>query len=637
MAIDALSGITITDADIEEIEQLLGNVKFDDQRRNILKCMDSVDIQAFPGSGKTTVLIAKLAILSKKWPYSDRGICVLSHTNVARNEIETRLGNTAIGKSLLSFPHFIGTFHSFFDTFAGLPWLRSNGYPITMIDTEVALTRRYQHLSYGTKSYLARIGLNEYACESSSFPIAIKLKCSKMAPSYREIYSNVDCSFKEGYFTFDEILQFSKYALEQCNYLPTAIQERFPMLFIDEAQDTSQMQWELINSSFPNANASVRQAFGDANQAIFQSYGSEETVSIFPSDKRLTISNSHRFGSSIAQLADPLGVTVRGLNGSLSTFERLNKNNTVFLFEQAMDVLPAYAQYLLSCFSDNEINEGLDCYAVGMVHNKDAVPLEDKKYPVGIKDYYFAYDSEAGKLTYSPQYFVEFYVLGQYLFTQTGDYYPFIENIAVGLRKYIRQNTSINIPSTGKAFNLLIKAVSEEKHSAFRADLATLINHSKVTKETWAVIVTSVRAILKDYFGIENPNADFFRWIDTIELPQDDNSKQSHEKNVFSYQESERTIRVHLSSIHGVKGRTHLATLVLDTFWYDRNIKSILPWLCNDASTKKPGKRDLMRLKCHYIALTRAKGLVCIAAPKNSVSDSEKNLLAKSGWNIVEL
>ena len=49
MAIDALSEIDITDADIDEIELLLGNLKFDSQRRDILKCMDSIDIQAFPG------------------------------------------------------------------------------------------------------------------------------------------------------------------------------------------------------------------------------------------------------------------------------------------------------------------------------------------------------------------------------------------------------------------------------------------------------------------------------------------------------------------------------------------------------------------------------------------------------------
>lgn len=636
MAISVLSGIDITDADIDEIELLLGDIKFDQQRRNVIKCMDSIDIQAFPGSGKTTVLIAKLAILAKKWPYSDKGICVLSHTNVARNEIETRLGNTAIGKSLLSFPHFIGTFHSFFDTFAGLPWLRSNGYPITMIDTEVALTRRYQHLSYGTKKYLDHRGLDKNTCESLSFPIAINLKCSKTASSYKNVYDNVERSFKEGYFTFDEILHFSKYALEQCEYLPAAVQERFPLLFIDEAQDTSQMQWELINRSFPNANASVRQAFGDTNQAIFQSYESEEVVSIFPSDNHLTISNSHRFGSGIAQLADPLGVTVGGLCGSSLKFERLSNKNAVFLFDQATDVLPAYARYLLSCFSDDEINGGLDCYAVGMVHNKDTVPLTDKKYPVGIKDYHSAYDSEAGKLTFSPQYFIEFYVLGQHLFTQTGNYSPFIENIAAGLRKYIRQNTSITISSTSKAFNSLINTISEDKRNGFRTDLATLINPSLITKEVWDTIVISVRAILKNYFGIENSNADFFRWIDTIEPQQDDNLQQSQGKNVFSYQESEREIQIHLASIHGVKGRTHLATLVLDTFWYDRNIKSILPWLCN-APTKEPGKRNLMRLKCHYVALTRAKGLICIAAPKSSVSDSDKNLLTDIGWNIIEL
>lgn len=39
--IDALSSIEITDADIEEIERLFGDVKFDDERRQILKHMES--------------------------------------------------------------------------------------------------------------------------------------------------------------------------------------------------------------------------------------------------------------------------------------------------------------------------------------------------------------------------------------------------------------------------------------------------------------------------------------------------------------------------------------------------------------------------------------------------------------------
>ena len=75
----------------------------DGNRSDIIKNLESIDIQAFPGSGKTTILIAKLAILAKKWSYTNAGICVLSHTNVAREEIEERLGNTDIGKKLLMY------------------------------------------------------------------------------------------------------------------------------------------------------------------------------------------------------------------------------------------------------------------------------------------------------------------------------------------------------------------------------------------------------------------------------------------------------------------------------------------------------------------------------------------------------
>ena len=67
-----------------------GGIHFDSDRVEVIKNMNSVDVQAFPGSGKTTILVAKLAILAKKWPYNNAGICVLSHTNVAREEIENR-------------------------------------------------------------------------------------------------------------------------------------------------------------------------------------------------------------------------------------------------------------------------------------------------------------------------------------------------------------------------------------------------------------------------------------------------------------------------------------------------------------------------------------------------------------------
>ena len=139
-------GLQITDEDIEWVRTIMPDIELDECRIQILKNMNSVDIHACPGSGKTTILVAKLAILSRKWKWQNRGICVLSHTNVAREEIEERLGTLNVGKKLLSYPHFIGTFQAFLDTFIAMPFLRSCGCPVNIIDTDYVLERRWKSI-----------------------------------------------------------------------------------------------------------------------------------------------------------------------------------------------------------------------------------------------------------------------------------------------------------------------------------------------------------------------------------------------------------------------------------------------------------------------------------------------------------
>ena len=247
MDIDLSGKITITDEDIDNLEKVWGDVTFDKARRDIIKDMSSLDIQAFPGTGKTTVLIAKLAIMAKKWPYPTKGICVLSHTNVAREEIEVRLGNTEYGRKLLSYPHFIGTIHSFMDCFVALPWMKSNNYSVNVIDSEITLNRRFSKLSKSTRDYYFKNNkLDENACEAVDYPIQLKIKCSDTTASYRDVYKGIENSFNDGYFTFNEILYFARYALKQNSKLTEIIKNRFPILFVDEAQDTDNLQAELI-------------------------------------------------------------------------------------------------------------------------------------------------------------------------------------------------------------------------------------------------------------------------------------------------------------------------------------------------------------------------------------------------------
>ena len=118
----------ILDADVEWITALLNlrphaftGASNDDPRLEALKSHRIMDVEACPGSGKTTLLVAKLGALSRQWQDTTRGICVLSHTNVARHEIEAGLGTTSEGQRLMGYPHFVGTIHSFVNEFLALP------------------------------------------------------------------------------------------------------------------------------------------------------------------------------------------------------------------------------------------------------------------------------------------------------------------------------------------------------------------------------------------------------------------------------------------------------------------------------------------------------------------------------------
>ena len=81
----------IIDQDVESIIKKLGLETVDSARKEFIKCLDTTDVSACPGSGKTTLIVAKMLLLMEKWQSLSRGICVLSHTNVAKDEVISRL------------------------------------------------------------------------------------------------------------------------------------------------------------------------------------------------------------------------------------------------------------------------------------------------------------------------------------------------------------------------------------------------------------------------------------------------------------------------------------------------------------------------------------------------------------------
>lgn len=271
-------GFDITDEDIRYVEKLL-NVDFlDYQRQEAIKTLETKDIRACPGSGKTTLLVAKLAILARKWPHPHQGICVLSHMNVARDQIVKKLPVSS-SQRLLSYPHFVGTIQSFIDRFVAIPACLAMFRCTPSIDNAMfrsAVQYEIHQVKYGAlREWLKNQQNSDKIIDELQFRVdgIIEADLSKTPlknekrPSYMQLLDLKKKVSEKGVFRFDDMFALAKWYMAEYPKIVDLVTKRFPIVFIDEMQDTSAMQEEVLSHLF--GTKSILQRFGDPNQAIF--------------------------------------------------------------------------------------------------------------------------------------------------------------------------------------------------------------------------------------------------------------------------------------------------------------------------------------------------------------------------------
>ena len=472
-----------------------------DPRRDVLKSMERIDVAACPGSGKTTLLVAKLAILAEKWQHRTRGICVLSHTNAARHEIESRLGNTAAGQRLLAYPHFIGTIHAFVDEFLAIPWLRSRGYPVVMVDTAICERRRWQRLDRKWRYALEQKRMDESSVRivDAGFKVAKKngeFPFADNTETYRNVQRACRETTREGYHCYDDMFIWARDLMGNVPTVVTALRDRFPLLFVDEAQDNSEAQSAILHDLFTAGDQPVMcQRFGDPNQAIFNFVGDEgATTRPFPDDMvKKDLPNSHRFGQKIADLADPLGIIPYKLVGQ-GPKEPLASGkpeavHTVFLFgdDSAQNVLDAYADLLIDTFSEQELLGG-SFVAVGQIHRPPEAEQNDK-HPRHVGHYWPNYDSELSKIDPKPQSFVQYVLAGQGKAATAGEAHPAVEKIAAGILRLAGMAEGGTTLRRRRHNHRQVMSLLEESADARSHYLDVLANlalsRNTLSRETW--------------------------------------------------------------------------------------------------------------------------------------------------------
>lgn len=234
--------IIITDEDIQIVEKHLG-IQFNEGQKKVIRFWDSIDIQACPGSGKTTTLAAKLIILINKLPPGfQQGICIITHTNIAVKEIKEKLGHYASFYS--RYPNHFGTIQSFVDKYLAIPAYKNEFKKTPKIvddQTYSAEIRKLPQLKYGTLNFLdlKNVEPGYLSFNKQSFvvtdgvnnptPLTVPgISADKWKVHYDRIVSAKNFLLGEGYLKYDEAYSLAFKSLRNNKNLRGIFELRFP-------------------------------------------------------------------------------------------------------------------------------------------------------------------------------------------------------------------------------------------------------------------------------------------------------------------------------------------------------------------------------------------------------------------------
>lgn len=631
----------ISKQDIESTEKLLlpDGAHFPEDARNVICCWNSTDVSACPGSGKTTVLLAKLKLLADRMPFvNGAGICVLSHTNVAVDEIRKRLSGYA--DKLLSYPNYIGTIQSFVDKFVTMPYLRNiAGRNVQAVDNltyaQHMLNRmqnspKYKALDYVTKNsfetggqfterldhiqglYIRDDGALCVGKQKRALAGAGKLSVKQ----YNTLIS--DLLKYEGIIRYQDAYLYAKSAIDD---LPEAYTDlfssRFLYVFIDEYQDCDDVQRQAIDSIFNSAKCVVIK-IGDTDQAIYNS-ANNEVLDWVPQDGFLPIMTSCRYSQEIADVICKLKIDNKNIVTSLGN-TGVKPVLLVFDIERVDRVIVEFIKVL----DKYEFFDNKGIYkAIGAVKKENSSGLK-------IGSYWSEFDGAVKK-----QSEYNYWGLLDEIIKELweGKLYK-AERLVRKLLCRVFHYAKIKNAASGKEFSIttIKKFLADEYMDMYRQWIYELSELQNIEREA---IDNIMRQKINELLQIMNFQVDdIFDCLPEHFLNKDAviNQTEKHEKNIFI--DPIRGRRIEFDTIHGVKGETHDATLYLET---DRqgasDLNRILPYF----GIGKLGNSNLFDYsrKLAYVGMSRPKKLLCVAMQAKTYEKSKDVFVAD--WEIIDL
>lgn len=528
-------------------------------------------VKAAPGSGKTSTITKKAMDIIEDWD-SRGGLALLSFTNIAVDEMKEafKLFDSSFE---IQYPHFIGTLDSFINNYIFLPF----GHLEMKCNCRPKLIGK--PFNNWVRPFYAQQQFTEITRNLDGD--WVKVPGSKLEHNWKskpQLIIEKKKLIREGYANRADAHYYALKVLENHKNILNLLIKRFPYIILDEAQDTSDIQMQILNKLTENGLKNLI-LVGDPEQAIYE--WNDANPMLFENKYRewksdsIELNENFRCSSSICEFISKFSHT---------NFVSKNENNL-------LELEPQFKTYNNEQDIKNIIEEFKQyCDSID-------IPQDDVSRAILFRGQNFANHFKTGGL-YSifeifkgnelEPTFTRFVVLGKYLW----DLGHVKEGFKLLEKAFLTLTENVYFVS-----NELISSVIEEKG---------LLNHRKDILKFIHELPTA------------KPNDDINNWIDVINSNFDwriklknitDTKFQGLFKDIqlnLEYSNDDN----HYGTIHSVKGKSFRDVLLI--------LKEKPP------NAKKYGKLfeqyNLLKeeeLRIPYVAMTRAKEILWIAIPES--------------------
>lgn len=591
----------ITDDDLSMAYRVLFDEEgeFEEEKKQIIKSFESCCIEASPGSGKTTTLVAKLIILAEKLRKNnfDRGICILTHTNIGIDVIKEKLGSK--GDILFKYPNFVGTLQSLIDNYLAVPYFKYKyKQKIEIIDNDFVndyyfkILKKNKSLEYYLEHSHVKVDDIIFDFKNNFF-IKPNLKSPNLN-NYKILYERIN----KGMLKYKEAIQLGMLYIEEFPVLKKYFSERFFLIQVDEMQDTSDEAFQILEKLFDKEKTTV-QYIGDKNQNILN--GNEQWCTSFC--KNYKLNSSKRFGENIAlflnQIIKEEGASILGNS-------------------QIKDFKPVLILYSAEEYRETENDNKIFNKFIEIIREKELDKLEGKFKIIGRVGI-----EKEKKITLS-SYFNKFS-------QQNSNKRNSLMTLIKKNKEYLSENKKIiSLLKKKMYYYFKVKSIDEYKE---------LIENNKILfhKIIYKYLINKnkeelLEKLFKFSEKITSKTLDRTEFNNIFSSFIEDDTEEIMVIDTYS----KNDIKLEINTVHSVKGETHLATLYLDTFYKKYDISEYL--IENLLSTKKNPEKNKERRNIIFVGASRPKHLLCFACQNilSNLSTPKKEKLEEI-FEIVEI